>query len=69
MFYSKKIVRHTVKKNLSKLHRIGPYNICKIALSCFDDQRYILDDGINGSAYFYKDIKSQKNWVKLIEFH
>ena len=48
LIYSKKIVRHTVKKNLSKLHRIGPYNICKIALSCFDDQRYILDDGING---------------------
>ena len=58
-----------MKKNLSKLHRIGPYDVCKIALFCFDDQRYILDDDINSQAYFYKDIKSLKNWVKLIEFH
>ena len=30
----------------TKLHRIGTYDVCKISLSCFDDKRYILDDGI-----------------------
>ena len=28
----------------------------KISLSCFDDNRYVLDDGgINTLAYFHKD--------------
>ena len=35
------------------------YDVCKISLSCFDDKRYIVDDGINSLAYFHKDIKSQ----------
>ena len=42
-----------------KLHRIGTYDICKISLSCFDDKRYILDDGINSLAYFCKNVKCQ----------
>ena len=33
--------------------------VCKISLSCFDDKRYILGDGINSLAYFRKDMKSQ----------
>lgn len=44
---NKKIMGHRVKRNLSKSHRIGPYDVCKIALSYFDDKRYKLDDGIN----------------------
>ena len=35
------------KKNRIKLHKIGTYDVCKISLSCFDDKRHILDDGIN----------------------
>ena len=35
-----------MKRIQSKLHRIGTYNIFKIPLSCFDDKKYILDDGI-----------------------
>ena len=38
----------------SKLHKIGTY---KISLSCFDDKRYVLNDGVNTLAYFHKDIK------------
>ena len=26
-------------------------------LSCFDDERYILGDGINSLAYFHKNVK------------
>ena len=41
----------------SKLHRIGTYKVCKISLSCFDDKRYVLDDGVNTLLYFHKDMK------------
>ena len=46
-----------IKRIQSKLHRIGTYNVCKISLSCFDDKRYALNDGVNTFAYFHKDIK------------
>ena len=48
-----------MKRIQSKLHRIGTYVVCKISLSCFDDKRYMLYDGINNLAYFYKDMKIQ----------
>ena len=42
----------------SKLHEIGTYDVFKISVSCFDDDRYVLDDGINTLAFFHKDIKN-----------
>ena len=59
VLFSKKMMRYEMKRVQSKLHKIGTYNICKIYLSCFDDKRCALDDGINSLAYFHKDIKSQ----------
>ena len=50
MFCLKKIMRHKMKRIQSKLHRTGTYEVCKISLSCFDDKRYILGDGINSLA-------------------
>ena len=47
-----KLMRHRMKRTQSKLHRIATYNVFKISLSCFDNNRYILDDGINSLAYF-----------------
>ena len=41
----------------SKLHKIETYGVSKISLSCFDDKRYILDDGINSWTYFHKDTR------------
>ena len=52
------MIRHKMKRIQSKLDKIGTY-VCKISLSCFNDKRYMLDDGINSSAYFHKDIRSQ----------
>ena len=57
--FNKKMMRHKMKRIQSKLHRIGTYDIYKISLSCFDDKRYILGDGINSLAFFHKDIRSQ----------
>ena len=49
-----------MKRIQSKLYRIGTYDVCKISLSCFDDKRYILGDGINSLAYFHEDAKLGK---------
>ena len=51
----------------AKKHKIGTYEIDKISLSCFDDKRYMLDDGVNTLAYFHKDCykicdKNKKNY-------
>ena len=56
VLFGRKVVRHKMKRIQSKLHIIGTYELNKISLSCFDDKRYILDDGINTLAYFHKDI-------------
>ena len=58
VLFDKKVVRHSMKRIQSKLHNIGTYDVSKISLSCFDDKRYALDDGINTLAYFHKDIVS-----------
>ena len=58
VLFNKKVVRHNMKRIQSKLHEIGTYDVFKISLSCFDDERYVLDDGINTLAYFQKDIKN-----------
>ena len=56
VLFNKIVVRHNIKRIQSNLRSIGTYDVNKISLSCFDDKRYILDDGINTLAYFHKDI-------------
>ena len=41
----------------AKKHKIGIYEIDKISLLCFDDKRFVLDDGVKSLAYFHKDGK------------
>ena len=57
VLFNKKVINHNMKRRQSKLHDVGSYDVYKISLSCFDDKRYVLDDGINTLAYFNKDIK------------
>ena len=45
-----------MKRIQAKKHKIRIYEINKIYLSCFDDKKYVLDDGIHTLAYFHKDI-------------
>ena len=52
---NKKIIRHKMKRIQSKKHKLGTYEIDKISLSCFDDKRYVLDDGIYTLSYFHKN--------------
>ena len=56
----KKIITHKMKRIQAKNHKIGTYEIDKISLSCFDDKRYVLDDGIHARAYFHKDCNNRK---------
>ena len=55
VLFNEKIIRHQMKRIQSKKHKLGTYGIDKISLSCFDDKRYVLDDGIYTLAYFHKD--------------
>ena len=52
----KKVVRHKMKRILSEKHNIGNYLLNKVSLSCYDDKRYILNDGIDSLAYGHKNI-------------
>ena len=60
VLFNKKIIRHKMKRIQAKNHKIGTYEIDKISLSCFDDKRYVLDDGIHARAYFHKDCNNRK---------
>ena len=63
----KKVVRHNVKRIQSKRHRLGSYDVFKVSLSCFDDKRYVLDNGVDSLAYFHKDIRSNIFVVMMID--
>ena len=57
--FDKKVIRHKMKRIQGKKHKIGTYEINKTSLSCFDDKRFVLDDGIHTLAYFHKDLKNR----------
>ena len=61
---NEKITRHKMKRIQSKKHKLGTYEIDKISLSCFDDKRYVLDDGIYTLAYFHKDTVTSCKEIK-----
>ena len=44
-----------MKRIQSKKHKLATYEIDKISLSCFDNERYVLYDGIRALAYFHED--------------
>ena len=58
--FNKTVVRHKMKRIQSKKHKIGTYKINKISLLCFDDKRFVLDDGIHMLDYFHKDLRKNK---------
>ena len=63
MFYLiKNLLDIKLKEFKVKKHKLGTYKIDEISLSCFDDKRYVLDDGIHTLSYFHKNsVKSCNN--------
>ena len=57
ILFNKKIMRHKMRKIQAKNHKLVTYEINKISLSCFDDKKFVLKDGIHTLAYFHKDLK------------
>ena len=55
ILFNEKIIRHKLKRIQSKKHELGTYGIDIIYFLCFDDKRYVLDDGIHTLAYFHKN--------------
>ena len=43
-------IYHKMKTIRSQRHQLGSYEINKVSLSCFDDKRYLLADGISSLA-------------------
>ena len=44
-------MHHKMKTIRSQKHQLGSYEINKVSLSCFDDKRYINDNGTSSYAY------------------
>ena len=45
-------------------HNVGTYEMRKVTLSCFDDKRHLLNDGVTSYAYGNKNIrKSPKDEI------
>ena len=49
---------HKMKTIRSQNHELCSYEINKVSLSCFDDKRYIHEDGKTSYAYGHKDISN-----------
>ena len=64
VLFNQKVIRQKMKRIQSKKHKLGSFEIDKISLSCFDDKRYVLDDGIYMLVYFYKDSVTRCKEIK-----
>ena len=51
VLFNKKQLHHTMKTIRSNKHQLGSYEINKVSLSCFDDKRFIHENGITSYAY------------------
>ena len=50
-------IHHKMKTIRSQRHQLGSYEINKVSLSCFDDKRYIHDNGRSSYAYGHYKIQ------------
>ena len=55
LFGGKQLMRQ-MRTIRSDHHQLGSYQLNKISLPCFDDKRYILEDGISSHANGHKNI-------------
>ena len=50
-------MRHKMRRIQAKKHKVGIYEIDKISLSCFDDKRFVLNDGVHTLTHFHNELK------------
>ena len=55
--FNKKVLRQKMRRIQVKKHKLRTYEVSKISLSCFDDKRFALNNGIHTPAYFDKYLK------------
>ena len=48
--FNNKQMYHTMKTIRSKMHQLGSYELNRVSLSCFDDKRFLVDNGIKSYA-------------------
>ena len=63
--FENKQMHHKMKTIRSQNHQLESYEINKVSLSCFDDKRCILENGINSYAYGHYLIKNLKVYNKF----
>ena len=51
VLFNNKQMHHTMKTIRSNNHQLGSFELNKISLSCFDDKRFIHQNGIKSYAY------------------
>ena len=56
MLFGRRLMKHSMNRIQSKLHRIGTFDVFKLSMSYFDDKRYIIDDGVSNLAYFHRNV-------------
>ena len=61
VLFNEQIISHKMKRIHSKRHKLGTYEIDKISFSCFDNKKYVLDDGIYTLTYFHKNCVTSCN--------
>ena len=62
--FNNKQMYHKMKTIRSESHQLGSYEINEVSLSCFDDKRYIHEDGKTSYAYGHKKY-STKKYIKI----
>ena len=56
VLFNNEQIHHKMKTIRSEKHQLGSYELNKISLSCFDDKRFIHENGITSYAYGYYQI-------------
>ena len=51
VLFNNEQMHHTMKTIRSNKHQLGSYELNKVSLSCFDDKRYIHNNGVTSYAY------------------
>ena len=56
VIFNNKQVYHKRKTIRSQRHQLGSYEISRASLGCFDDKRYLHDNGIYSYTYCHNEI-------------